>query len=320
MGSKVKSKRIIPVELGEEKETHHCRKCMLDKAPTHFYVATDLFLDSSGFMSICKNCINIIYHDFFETEKSLERTILRMCRMLNVKYDEGAINAAKMHIETLAEKGTETESVFGIYKNKLISVQKTRISEKGKDSRDLTFEEPSGEVLSTIPEKEVDDAEYYEKSWGKGSNLGTEDYEFLEEEFSKWKNTIKCDTQAEEVLVREICHKQNEVRKARIEGRSVDNLVKSLQEIMKTSALTPALQNAASSGKNYESFGMWIKDIEQKTPAEWFADQKKFHDMDGIEEDKKDILRSIGNFITGSRDFNTTELEEIGDLDSEEEL
>lgn len=317
-GKRMEVKKIESVEILPD--TYYCRKCKENKIAKYFYTATDLFLDSSGYMSICKSCINEIYNGICQNEKSMERTLLRMCRMLNVKYDEAAVRAAQAHINTLSERGTKTENIFGIYKNKLISVKKTRISEKGRnDGYDLVFEEPSSDVLKSLPEEEISDVEYYEKSWGKGNNLSSEDYEFLEEEFSKWRKTTKCDTQAEEVLVRELCHKQNEIRKARVEGRSVDGLVKSLQEIMKNSALTPALQNAASSGKSAETFGMWIKDIEQKTPAEWFEDKKKFHDIDGMEEDKKDILRSIANFITGSRDFNSTEIEEISDYDLEEE-
>jgi hypothetical protein len=86
---------------------------------------------------------------------------------------------------------------------------------------------------------------------------------------------------------------------------------------MKNSALTPALQNAASSGKNAESFGVWIRDIEQLVPAEWYKDQSKYKDIDGLQDDITDIKRSIGNFITGSREFNTTDLEEINDLDDD---
>jgi len=142
-------------------------------------------------------------------------------------------------------------------------------------------------------------------------------YEYLEQEFAKWKKTTKCDTQGEEILVRELCHKQNEIRKARALDKSVDSLVKSLQEIMKNSALTPALQNAASAGKSAEAFGVWIKDIETMSPAEWWEDQEKYEDMDDMQQDIKDIKSSIGTFITGSRDYNTTDLEEINESDFE---
>ena len=302
--------------IADKKPKFYCRKCMKMKLGLHFYKATDIFLDSSGYMSICKDCCQDIYDSFFISEKSVEKTLLRMCRLLNVQYNEKSIESAKQHIKTRADSGTTISNIFGIYKSKLIAIQRAQIGKKDVDE-DMTFVEPSSDVIEAIPIDSTPDLAYYENAWGKGKDLGIEDYEYLESEFDKWQKTTQCDTQGEEVLVRLICHQQNKIRKARINGKSVDNLVKSLQEIMKNSALTPALQNAASSGKNYETFGKWVKDIEQKTPAEWWEDQEKFHDVDGMTEDKDDIIRSIKNFITNSRDFGTSELEGVSDIEDE---
>lgn len=311
----IRSKRIIKTILsktGIEVDSCHCRKCRLDKPPKEFFTATDIFLDTSGYMSVCKTCVDDLYNRIYENEHSIDRTILKMCRIFNVVYGESAIQALHSHIKTVEEKGGQVTGVFGIYKTKLMSTQKMRMGNRDLDI-DLTFVEPSHEVVAAIKDSGLDDQEYFEESWGKG--LNEEEYRFLETEFAKWKRTTKCDTQGEEILVRELCHKQNEIRKSRVEGRSVDGLVKSLQEIMKNSALTPALQNVASGGKSAEAFGVWIKDIEQLSPAEWFAEQEKYRDMDGMSQDMNDIRRSIGNFITGSRDFNTTDLEEISEGD-----
>jgi len=300
----VKSRRKVG-----DKPKFYCRKCMEDKTEAHFYKATNIFLDSNNLMSICKDCCQEIYDSFIATEHTIEKTLLRMCRLLNVQYDEKAIESVKQHIKTRVEKGADTSNIFGIYKSKLTAIQRTQIGKRDIDD-DLTFVEPSSNIIKS-PSVSIPDKDYYESSWGKGK-LDIEDYEYLESEFAKWKETTKCNTQGEEVLVREICHKQNEIRKTRIEGKSTSNLVKQLQEIMKNSNLTPALQNAIDANKFKDAFGVWIKDIEQKTPAEWWKNKKKYHDMDNIEKDREDIIRSIRNFITGSRDFNTVELEAIG--------
>ena len=310
----MRSKRVET----EDKKKCYCRRCMEFKPGKHFYRAVDFFLDKNMLMSICKECIDGIYTSFFAVERTMEKTILRMCKVLNVRYDESAIESTKRHMQTYEERGTELGNIFGIYKSKLGAQQATQIGSRDTDE-DLTYVEPSLKVIQSIPTEDIPDIKYYEDTWGKTDKLNIDDYEYLETEFSRWKQTTKCDTQSEIVLVREICHVQNEIRKARIEGSSTGNLVKQLQEIMKNSALTPALQNAVDSNKFADAFGMWIKDIENLTPAEWWNDQTKFHDMDGIEEDKEDILRSIRNFITGSRDFNTVELESIGIAEEIEE-
>ena len=302
----------------EDKKKYYCRKCMEFKTDTHFYKATDFFLDSNQMFSVCKECIEDIYNSFFSVEGTMEKTLLRMCKILNVRYDESAIESTKKHIQTYEERGLESGNIFGTYKSKLGALQATQIGSRDTEE-DLTYVEPSLEVIQSIPSKEIPDIEYYEDAWGKTDKLTLDDYEYLETEFSRWNKTTKCDTQSEIVLVREICHKQNEIRKARVEGASTGNLVRQLQEIMKNSNLTPLQQNAADSNKFADAFGVWIKDIENLTPAEWWKDQIKFNDMDGIEEDRKDIIRSIRNFITGSRDFNTVELEAIGIAEEIEE-
>jgi len=144
-----------------------------------------------------------------------------------------------------------------------------------------------------------------------------DDYVFLESAYGKWLKTTTCDNYGIEILLRELCHKENEIRKARENNSPVDGLVKGLQEIMKNSALTPALQNAASTGRNLETFGVWIRDIEQFTPADWYDQKEKYKDVDNIEEYyEKHITRPIKSFITGSRDFN---MEEILELDKDDD-
>ena len=55
--------------------------------------------------------------------------------------------------------------------------------------------------------------------WGKGFDM--DDYIFLESELSNWKKTHKCDNQAEITLLKEICIKVLEIRKAREQKNSV---------------------------------------------------------------------------------------------------
>jgi hypothetical protein len=280
-----------------------------------FYKATDAYLDTNLLMSICSNCCNDIYNDFYRSEMTDERALLKTCRLLNIKYDLEAFNQAKQQVESKLARGYKVDrsNLFGIYKGKLSRATDTTLADA--PLIDLSFVEPSIEYIKDKLGDDIDGRAYYEHTWGKG--LDYESYVFLEEEFARWNKSNNFSTYNEEVLIKEICHKQNEIRKARIQGTSVDSLVKALQDIMKNSALTPALQNAASSGRNAECFGVWLRDIEQISPAEWYADHAKYKDMDGLGKDIEDIKRSIGNFITGSREFNTTDLEEINELDDD---
>jgi hypothetical protein len=300
-----------PVEKKVEPKKNYCRKCMRTRMSYNFYSAVDELLDSNNLMSVCKDCINELYDLLYIDEQDLSRTILKMCRILNVKFDLEAISATEKHLETFKEKGHSVNGVFGVYKGKLIAVKRGKIGEISES--DYTFYEPSSKTVEdiyTIDEGKTQ--EHLEQMWGKG--LSMTDYEYLEAEFSQWKRTTKCDTHPEEVLIKQICYVQNDIRRKRLLDQSVSGDLKTLREMMKSGALTPAQQGNQKTSRGADTFGTWIKDVEKLTPAEWHSDQEKYRDMDGIDEDLKDIVRSIKNFMTDSRDFNTDQLEELSGL------
>lgn len=302
----VKSKRT-----NSDKKYIYCRKCQETKDETRFYKATDSLIDSNGFMSVCKTCCTDIYNAFFLEEKDISRTILRVCRILNIRYDTDAVDSTIQQVATYSEKGAVSDNIFGMYKSKLISVQKTRIGERGNTS-DYTFEEPSVLPPSVKLEGDEKEIESLEQFWGIGFDY--EDYSFLEKELSEWKKTSKCDTKAEESLLKEICHKQLDIRKKRLSGGVTGNLVKELQDLMKTAAVDPSKVSASQTGKSFDTFSNFIKVIEQNEPADYYKDKKLFADYDNIGfYFEKYVTRPLRNFVTLSRDFN------VSDDDNEED-
>ena len=87
---------------------------------------------------------------------------------------------------------------------------------------------------------------------------------------------------------------------------------------MKNLAISPNMANAVSEGKSMDAFGVWVKDIENLSPAEWYKDKQLFKDVDNLQEyGEIFITRPLRNFITGSRDF-TLELENTVEDEIEE--
>jgi hypothetical protein len=315
-----KSKQIVRKAVvsktGVEVREAYCRVCMKTKAvKENFLLATDTFLDRNGFMSVCKSCINEIYARFYETEKNVDKTILRMCRLLNVRYDENALAALKSQINTYAEKGTEFSNVFGVYKGKLTSVQSTEIGKR--QDEDLGFVEPMRSVIITNPlDDDEDSAAELKQFWG--DNFNRDDYSWLESEMAAWKKTHRVDSRSEESLLRLIVLKLFDIRRKRNEGDDTTALEKAFQELLKTSALSPALSNQANQGKSLDTFGMWIKDIEQFEPAEWYADKDMFRDISNVENYYLDyFVKPLKNFIYSSKDFTITD-DDSQDIDFNE--
>ena len=289
---------------GVEVELQYCRRCRKTKSPNAFFTATDLLLDTNGLMSVCRDCISDIYTRIYQNEHSIEKSILRVCRMMNVKYDEAIVANTMKTLKEAFDNGKQKDD-FATYKGVLMRKNGTRIGDRALDS--FTFTEPFNKTeedgtLEASDEPE-DFKEYLNQFWG--ISFSFDDYSFLEKEFSEWKRTHKCDTKAEESLLKELCYKELEIRKARIEGRSTATLVKEKQDLMKTASVDPAKTAIAGGGRSQDTFSAFIKTIEENEPADFYKDKKLFKDFDNIDfYFKKYVTRPLKNFITQSRDFN----------------
>ena len=281
---------------------YYCRKCMKEKLKKDFYETTNEKLDSNGLLSICKDCINNIYNEYYNENNSFEKSIYLTCRDTDIMFNKDAISQTETHIENIINKGRNVNRPFGYYKSKLTSLLKSI-----KDLDYLRFHNSDDLYDEHGTHIDDDDFERYLDDdvimfWGDG--FSDSEISFLELELSKWKESYSSDNRGEITLLKEICIKILEIRKRRSDGGNVSVLQKELQELMKTASVDPAKANIATGGKNQETFGVWIKDIEQFKPAEWHDQQEKYKDMDGFTSYIEDyIVRPIRNFITGSRDF-----------------
>jgi hypothetical protein len=321
-------RKITTTKTGMEVSSAHCRRCTLDLAPNKFYTAIDTDLDKNGLFSICKDCISEMFNLIYSAEHSIEKTVLKLCRKLNIKFSQEAIEATKAHIKTLEEKGKTDSPFIGIYLSKIHAVNKTTM--RMESGLDLTYSEVTsitinnGNTLDNFNELDIESEVI--SFWGEG--YGTKEYEWLEKTLDEWKRSHKCDNKAEETLLREIVFKQFEIEKARKAQLSTASLIKELQDIMKTANVDPAKASLANSGKAQETFSSFIKMIEENEPASYYSqeDKKLFKDFDNIEYYfEKYVRRPLKNFVVGSRDFNVEgeqedddELGENTDIDSVE--
>ncbi len=279
----------------------YCRKCRKTMPLSKFYEATNPMIDTNGCMSVCRDCCGELYNEYFSIYNNVEIALQLTCEALDVRYSKDALTQTQSHIEKLVSQGKKADAVFGYYKSKLSSTNKKNTgmeSFRYKDSEDLMDLRDID-----VPDDIDEDLLLF---WGKGFEW--DDYVFLELEMSNWKQTHKCDNQAEITLLREICIKILQIRKAREKKENESNLQKELQDLMKTASVDPAKANVASAGKLHDAWGVWVKDIEQLRPAEWHDQQEKYVDMDGFIPYIKDyIVRPIKNFITGQRDFQMSD-------------
>lgn len=322
--------RQIPVKTttsktGVEVERIYCRRCMQEKTPKHFWAAVDLEIDKNGYFSVCSDCVNEMFDNMISAGVSIEVAVLKLCRQLNVKYDETAIESAKKQMETYREAGKTIPPFFSIYKIKLVSTLNSRFDKK--EIGDLTYQEVTVINVSGKDSVSLDNYDPNEIEeevilfWGSGYEK--EDYAWLEAMLDGWKKTHKSDTMSEQVLLREIVLKQFEIEEARNGKKSTTSLLKDLQDLMKTASVDPSKANQAGGGKSNDTFSSFIKMIEENKPAEYYKDKGLFEDFDNIGKKYFEpyVVRPMKNFITGSRDFsledsNEEEDDEFTDIDT----
>lgn len=294
----------------------YCRRCTQTLSSDNFYRATDPMLDRNNLMSICKECCNEIFTNFYRSEHNYEKALYKTCKVLNVAWIPGAVEATKTQISNKLTDGKDIGPGFGIYKSKMSSF--TRVN---KDLP-LTFSEPVRQVSDNSLEnsdESMDIKEYLRAFWGE--NFSFEDYQFLESELARYKKTHKCDTAAEESLLRLICFTELSIRKKMaMQDGDASTEIKRLTDLMKSAAIDPAKTNVAGSGKAQDTFSGIIKLIEENDPASYYGQEGKkiFKDFDNIGfYFYKYVTRPLKNFMTQSRDFN---VEDDGDFVDDEDF
>jgi hypothetical protein len=288
----------------------YCRKCTKELPPKEFYDAVDNGLvDTNGKMSVCKDCVQKIYNQVFEETQSMEKSVHKLCIVLNIKFSNEALDATKKHVQTMMENGKNVTAIFSIYKMKLTATNKSM-------DKSITQYEGYEDVGTIFTEKQIDTKEIpipseVIKFWGNGKSRG--DIEYLETEYANFKNTHSTDTYAEIVLLKEFCETMLKIKKLR-ENNDPDtgDAIKELRDLMKSLKISPdaARQNNTPGA---DTFGQWIADIEKEEPAQWLLTDPRgdiYRDVSNIDDYyQKYIVRPIKNFIQGSKDFNVDEKE-----------
>jgi len=243
---------------------------------------------------------------------NLQKTIKSFDKQVLVLENDAEVATKNLEKYT-AEKEKELLVLNSKYETETAEL-KAKISKLLIEIEDLKF----------IPKKEEDEVEdvlqekipeEYIFEWGNGFNL--DDYKFLNKKIEVWKEKHEIVKESEDVLLHKIVILELKIRKKESTGDDTSDDLKLLQNLMKTANFVEKKSvNAQSSGGKF-LIGLAAEDMEKYEPAEWYEDQKKFKDIEGIDEYLKTyVTRPLKNFITGSRDFDSV-LDNLQSLDGD---
>lgn len=312
-----KKERII-----DDANTIRCPMCGKRQSFGNFYKSkSPLYASNHERMVFCKVCVWKTYDTYYNIIKDIRNSVYITCMKFDIPFSEGDYEG--MTKQVVKDTSSHPMKIYmqkvnslGAFNSGLEGFDPTFILNE-HDKTDQIIKSLESGVVSLNPNISEDLILF----WGGG--FAEEEYIFLELELGNWQKTHKCDNQAEITLLKEICIKILTIRNKRTNNESVSSDLKELQELMKTASVDPAKANVASAGRLQDTFGLWVKDIEQFRPAEWHNQQEKYKDMDGfVPYIQNYIIRPIKNFITGNRDFIISDninisLDELKDEDGD---
>jgi len=277
-----------------------CSCCGKPKNEKNYYSSKSKIFIFFQRLPICKDCIDDLFEELLKrTSYNIEKALYYLCMRLDYPFIYSVVEAAKKQTE---KTGTLIHRVYIQKINSFGEVNNYGETFIDGEQMNILTAKTDDDILvdDELSQIEIDDD--LKIFWGYG--FTPKDYVFLELELANWKQTHKCDNHAELTLLKEICIKILDIRNKRASNESTSKEQKELQDLMKTASVDPAKANIASAGKSHDAFGVWVKDIEQFRPAEWFEQQEKYVDMDGFKPYLKNyVYRPIENFLTGIRNF-----------------
>lgn len=276
----------------KEQEDNYCtmqfsKSCSKKKgiqSIANFYSCSEsnVFYKNKKF-NICKDCVKEYVYSDNKVDENKFKNILRIFDL--PFYQADFVSAANDDKETI-----------GVYM-KNVYLNKRHESWLHGDNEDTTF------VIDDDLNIGFTETELVER-WGLGWDL--EDLQWLEKCYHGWEISTQVNTLAVKKMIRMICQKELDIRKARQLNKPTDKLEKALLELMNNSNLTPKTMSAINETDSTKIYGVWIKDIEKYKPAEYFKDKDLYFDFDGIKDYfDRFILRPMKNILTGSRDFDS---------------
>lgn len=281
-----------------------CTCCGDLKQEKEYYISKSSIYKANAHLPICKNCLGDIYDDYYRKFSDMQKSLYYMCRKVNICFSLVSYDAVLKEL-----KNGKTTPVWKMYMTKLNSIGSKNGAGDDFDSSDEINEGKSSNGY-------VSEDKVLLSRWGKGFSF--DELQRLEENYTEWLTHNDCDKLAVQKMVRLICIKELEIENAREQGKATDKLEKSLMELMNNSNLTPRTMSAINETDSTKIYGIWIRDIEQTKPAEYFKDKNIYSDYDGIKEYfDRFILRPMKNLLAGSRDFDKEFMiendDEVGD-------
>lgn len=246
---------------------------------------------------ICRSCLDRIYEHYVEAYNgNEEQAIRRICEKFDLYYHIDLLNSSK--------KGSSVKSRIANYISRANLIQhigKTYDTTLDEERRGFItsledYEEKKEEGGTTLTKVAVE-------RWGVGL-FTEEEYFLLEDHYKMLKRANpNCDSN-QEIFIKSLCH-LNMLMMRSLKDNNLDGYAKANEQYGKT--FTKAgLKTVQETDKNADDcWGVFMEQISQYTPEEYYKDKKLYEDFDNIGSHfSRFVLRPLKNLLckTNERD------------------
>lgn len=275
-----------------------------DVQKSHFSMSKSLLYQSNnGYINICNECRDKYYYQLIDLfSGSEEKAIQYMCQQFGWIYHIDALEASR-------QVSTDRSRISHYLAKKNLG-QTANVGSTDIDT--LKFEQMNrkNNVIESIEHLEQLKADGVASSsmasaerWGVGI-FSDDDYKILDDHYKMLKKANpNCDSN-QEIFIKSLCH-LNLLQGKALRENNTENYIKANSEYAKTFKQA-GLKTIQDTDKNADDcWGIFMEQISQYTPEEYYKDKTLYKDFDGIGElYTRFVLRPLKNLLckTNERD------------------
>lgn len=284
-----------------------CNCCNTFQQPENFYKSKSNMY--SGRLPICINCCTKMFEQYMKQYNDIREVLILMCQKLDYLVYEPVITQFVNYYNSADGKQEFIKHTFfsNFISELLVKLYLNQIPDEDctfaksnlngipfkniaqtynmpiiYNDKIITDEQESENTLSSKRIKKL------KREWG---DYNVDDLLWLEEKKEEWYNDYDIQGKAREVLVQQICLEELQIYNGRQQKKDVSKQIANLQNMMKTSELTPKQQSTLDKKGQWGSLGELIKFAEKEKPI--INKNSDFVDVDGIERIWKSITGAI---------------------------
>lgn len=273
-----------------------CTCCGKNKAISNFYYSSSYVNKYTETVQICKECIsNYVVGDNSPDDMIKVKDILRM-------IDKPFIESSwKKSVE---ESEKNDKNPFGTYmKNIAMPHNKDKSWKDSQFKEDIVVvkKEKVPEINDTVTDEQLKE---WHRMWGEEELEG---YLFMDKFYNEYMTKFPKDSPAQVNTYKSLAkiHWKAEQKLANDEIKEWKELMDVSSKLHNDANIKPVQSKGVGEDKGLHCYGLWIADIEEKRPAEYFEDKKLYKDFDSLEKYfDKWVLRPFKNLFGKQRDFD----------------